>query len=704
MADVGPAEDRDYALDPQLDVEESAPSTETPSVSRDTGGPHFQRRDAGHDRDPRPGRGHPADVPALRPYLGMSELRAGLPASDGEVTRGFDAVGPSADVDASASLFTPGLAPSRDEVPAEAPAEKSWWDSVTDGASTAWNATTSAASWVGDQADSAASWVADSRVGRATEAGLQWTGDQVRSGIDAVADTRLGRAASTVYGWEQGAANWLGNGLTSLHHGFDRGVDTVEKGVADVGAWAKEKTAGVPVLGRVTAGVADLARQTTELGGGVLKAGTTLVDGVGNGILHPGRTAQGLYGMLEHVNTGVPNPLKAAHALYDVAARNRTLEEGLRDTANPVRSGRDDAGYWGNVASELWKPYQASIDAGKPMEAVGRGVGDALALLAGTVTKPLSLGGKTAEVAEAATAAERLGVASDATRLGERAPARVAATERAAVEEAATFDRNRALGKDADVIAGDHPFPVKKGDAAFARTGPARVSDPEAYTAAVEQAKKAGAVIEDRPGAFYLSAVEHAREAGHPVHGPRRLLERGEAQAAALQRRRPAGFPGAEALLQPKVRWEMERAAYGEEISLARRRGDTALVKQLEAERTVEWQRIFKPSCSNRNDDLLPRAIWTAPATASWWTTPRGGASLRQLHISRARGARAGSASCDAGGGRRGNTCRQRRVGGVPAGYHLGAQVLYGAAREGRALLLALAAAPEAEQRDLLGW
>ncbi len=138
-------------------------------------------------------------------------------------------------------------------------------------------------------------------------------------------------------------------------------------------------------------------------------------------------------------------------------------------------------------------------------------------------------------------------------------------------------------------------FPDKPGDPAYARKGAAKDSHPDEYDAIMKDLEKRGVTVVERPDGL---AYQPASQPGHPgevyldpdasysalVHEYQHVLD----DAAR-------GYPGQEALYEPNTRWSMEKAAYAKEIALARRDGDLPLIKELEAYRLNEWQRIFMP-------------------------------------------------------------------------------------------------------------
>lgn len=331
--------------------------------------------------------------------------------------------------------------------------EGGFWSRVGSNISSAWNATTGAAT-------DAANYVADSRVGRAVTAGAQWTGnkvdqglnwagDKVNQGIDYAANTEVGKTAIAAGNWtidkaEKGlqmagdgvkaGLDWAGdtkvgqlaksayntvdglaNGATDLLKTgigkLNSGIDSYQSTVGAIGDWAKAKTAGIPVLGTATDALAGMAKFQADVGGGFVKGAGSLVEGLGTAVLNPLDTVGGLYSMAEHVPTGLmPNPLKMAHDLVNVANRDKGLKDALGDNFDVTKNAADNGSYWSKVGESLWAPFKKSIDEGKPGEAIGRGLFDVATLVAGGI----GIGSKTAKGAEIAN------VVDDAARVGSK--------------------------------------------------------------------------------------------------------------------------------------------------------------------------------------------------------------------------------------------------------------------------------------------
>ena len=141
----------------------------------------------------------------------------------------------------------------------------------------------------------------------------------------------------------------------------------------------------------------------------------------------------------------------------------------------------------------------------------------------------------------------------------------------------------------------EKPWPDKKGDPAYARYGPASESHPEQLAQTIAKLEKAGVEVIRRPDAL---AYQPNSTPGRPGQ---MILDPDASWSAILHEMQhflddaAKGFPGAERLYQPNIRWWFESRAYAQEIALARRNGDKALIKELEALRLKEWQNIFMP-------------------------------------------------------------------------------------------------------------
>jgi hypothetical protein len=231
---------------------------------------------------------------------------------------------------------------------------------------------------------------------------------------------------------------------------WDRGINWAEGKIASGAHALADKAEGIPVLEQVANAGASVAEQYSQYTGGLLKGAGTLVGGVANMVAHPVDTAMGLEAMAEHIPTtilGVPNPLKAAHGLYDVAFNGKDMGDVANHVLNPLQSFKDDAAFYGNMAKGIAKPYQQEIEQGKYAEALGRGMFDigSIVLTAGsgagvegaaTAGRGAAIAGKGAKVAggtaiasDAAKVAEGVSVASEVTKAAEVSDAAKVAVE-----------------------------------------------------------------------------------------------------------------------------------------------------------------------------------------------------------------------------------------------------------------------------------
>jgi hypothetical protein len=234
------------------------------------------------------------------------------------------------------------------------------------------------AKWLGGKIGDGASWLGDK-----VEGGLRWAGDKVGKGADWLSKSWLGKIGRGIYrpiaALTGGASHLINKGIGALEHG----IDWVENKVGGAADWVAKKTAGIPVLGTMTQMGASFIKFQSQVTGGFLKGGLDFVGGLANMALHPVDTAKGLFHLAEHLPMipGVPNPLKLAHNLYDVAAGNKRLKEALNDTFNPLKSGADDGKFLYQFGKAFLDPYIQAVKDGKPGEAVGRLGFDVLMLI-----------------------------------------------------------------------------------------------------------------------------------------------------------------------------------------------------------------------------------------------------------------------------------------------------------------------------------
>jgi hypothetical protein len=204
-----------------------------------------------------------------------------------------------------------------------------------------------------------------------------------------------------------------------------KAVDWYEDTVSTQAKKAASVFKDVPVLGQIAAGGAWLAEQQAQLGGGILKGAGTLVGGVANMVVHPVDTVKGLYSLAEHIPLLPVNPLRVAHAAYDVTVEGKDARETFGRALNPLEMLKDDAEFGKALVKGIVEPYGESIEQGKYAEAVGRGIFDigSIVLTAGGGAA-VSGGAKGAQVASVASKAGRgAEIASVASKAGEVAGA-----------------------------------------------------------------------------------------------------------------------------------------------------------------------------------------------------------------------------------------------------------------------------------------
>jgi hypothetical protein len=230
---------------------------------------------------------------------------------------------------------------------------------------------------------------------------------------------------------------------------WDRGIDWVENKVASGAHQLADKADGIPVLEQVADAGAWMVDQQTQLTGGILKGAGTMVGGIANMIVHPVDTVMGLEAMAEHAPMlpGVPNPLKVAHGLYDIAVNGKDVGEVANHVLNPIQSLQDDFEFGKKMVGGITKPYQQAIKQGKYSEALGRGIFDigSLFIGGGAGAKGAASAGRGAAIAgEVADAARIANVASDAAKVAEGA---------GVASDAAKVAKGTAVGSDAAKVA-----------------------------------------------------------------------------------------------------------------------------------------------------------------------------------------------------------------------------------------------------------
>jgi hypothetical protein len=284
-------------------------------------------------------------------------------------------------------------------------------DTVSDVGSAIGDAASSVGSFVGDAASSVGSAVSDAASGA-----WDFTKD----------------VGSTIYGGMKSAAG----GIHKATEWATDGIDWLEDKASSGAHWLADKAEGIPVLEQLASGGAWLVDESTQITGGVLKGATSLAGGVLSMAANPVDTAVGLERMAEHVSIpGIPNPLKALHGLYNVAAGDESWGELANNTFNPVASMEQDAKFFGQMGKALIAPYQQSIEKGKYGDALGRGLFDALAFIgtggesaaAEAGVEGLSVASRIGEAGELAKGTEALEAANAASNAGKATEALEAA-------------------------------------------------------------------------------------------------------------------------------------------------------------------------------------------------------------------------------------------------------------------------------------
>lgn len=172
-------------------------------------------------------------------------------------------------------------------------------------------------------------------------------------------------------------ADKAGRYIHKAETAVESGVDWAEDKVTHSANWAAAKAQGIPLAEQAAAGGAQVIEGGAQLAGGSLKGAAGLLGGAANMAVHPIDTAKGLAAMVEHV---------------------------------PIRGKEDDLQYWKGVGKAISAPYAQSINEGKPLEAVGRGIFDIGSLFIGA-----------GEAGAAAKGGEAAGIAGKVSRVEEAA-------------------------------------------------------------------------------------------------------------------------------------------------------------------------------------------------------------------------------------------------------------------------------------------
>ena len=205
-----------------------------------------------------------------------------------------------------------------------------------------------------------------------------------------------------------GVQRFFGGLLSRASDWGTRAVDWTVDSVASGARQAAGALKDVPVLGHVAAAGAWVTSQQVELVGGILKGAGTMVGGVANMVVHPVDTVKGLYALAEHIPLLPVNPLRVAHAAYDVTVEGKDARETFGKALNPLEMLKDDAEFGKALVKGVIEPYGEAIEKGKYAEAVGRGIFDigSIVLTAGGGAA-VSGGTKGAQVANVASKAVR---------------------------------------------------------------------------------------------------------------------------------------------------------------------------------------------------------------------------------------------------------------------------------------------------------
>lgn len=318
--------------------------------------------------------------------------------------------------------------------------------------------------WVEETASDAGSWVSDTAsdawdaTSDAASSVGNWIADTASDAWDTTSD-----AASSAWDWTKDTASDIHSGMKTasqyVHRGeewFSHRIDDLETMSTEGWQMLAETTDGIPVLDDAMDGMAWLGGQGAQLTGGLLKGAGSLVGGVASMVVDPVDTAIGLEAMAEHVPMGglMPNPLKLAHGLYDVAFNDQDFGDMANHVFNPLQSTEEDGKFWKNVGSEFIRPYKEAIEHGKYAEAGGRGLFDIGSLVftagGGTFAEGAAGAGRVAAIAgdvgDAARIAEGASVAGDAARMAEGADLASGASRAAEVADVANDAARMAEG------------------------------------------------------------------------------------------------------------------------------------------------------------------------------------------------------------------------------------------------------------------
>jgi hypothetical protein len=249
-----------------------------------------------------------------------------------------------------------------------------------------------------------------------------------------------GQKEGGVTGFFQQGMGYVGGGLASLpglatqiSSGIDRAIDWAGQNRQWLYGAVNNQVKDVPILKDLMPKVFGVTELSAQFTSGVGKGAGAMVGGIAQMVTNPVDTLKGLYTMAEHIPTfgGMgtgPNPLKLLSATGDVLFNGADPKQRFASALDFRQSAQQDANFWGNALGSFWQPYQESINAGRPMEAVGRGVfevvsnvlggGSGVAGKAGKVSQVANL---TGDLSQAGRLANVTGDLSQASRLGRTA-------------------------------------------------------------------------------------------------------------------------------------------------------------------------------------------------------------------------------------------------------------------------------------------
>lgn len=242
---------------------------------------------------------------------------------------------------------------------------------------------------------------------------LDWAENEASSAASAA-----GGAAGAAWSDAKSDGAWLRNSMRANRGYVDKGkqlagngIDWLENKEQSLTSSAVSEVKGIPVLEQVAEAGKFVNDQETELTGGVLRGAAGIVGGLADLAADPYDAARGVETMAEHIPLlpGMPNPLKTAHGLLNVAIGDETWGQ-LGASANPLNSAKDDYKFWGKVAGGVAGQYSKQWKDGKYADVVGHAGFDIGSLLFGA--GEANAAGKVGEAAEVTDAA-KLGAATD---------------------------------------------------------------------------------------------------------------------------------------------------------------------------------------------------------------------------------------------------------------------------------------------------